>query len=109
MIPKNKKFGRIKPKYNATPNAAEKRYHDWMRELGCLVCEREPSIHHIVHDGRAKISKCHMKVAPLCWDHHQGGQGYHNLGHHKFTEMYGINLHDKATELLEEYKLLKLL
>jgi len=106
MRDKAPKHGRIKKKYNPTPTSAEKRYHDWMRELGCLVCKSEPSIHHVIHDGKARISKCHFLVTGLCWEHHQGQEGYHNLGHYKFTEMYGINLHDKATELLEEYKLL---
>ena len=102
-IPKAPKHNRIKPKRNIAPNSAQKDYHDDIRLLGCLVCQKEACIHHVISDGFKRLIKDHWLVVPLCYEHHQGDKGYHGLGSHdKFVEMYGINLFEKAKELRNE-------
>ena len=99
--------GRIKPKYNPKPNAEEKRFHDWVRAQGCLICKSDPSIHHVISDGWQRISKDHFLVTPLCWEHHQGQHGYHGLGSNTlFVKQYGIHLYEEGKKLHEEWKLL---
>lgn len=102
--PKGQKVGRIKPKWRPTPNAKEKLFHSWLRALGCLVCNREPSIHHVTSDDSGRIPRDHYHCTPLCPDHHQGQYGIHMLGHKKFCEMYGIDLDNEGKELLTTYK-----
>tara|TARA_R110000803_G_scaffold174446_2_gene237052 strand:- start:777 stop:1103 length:327 start_codon:yes stop_codon:yes gene_type:complete len=101
------KHGRIKPKWKPTPNTEEKAYHDWLRQLGCVVCQREPSIHHVISDGYKRLSKSHWHCTPLCYDHHQNQEGYHSIGHKQFVKQYDIDLHEKASELLLEYEIQK--
>ncbi len=92
------KFGRIKPKYNPKPNAAERRYHDEVRKLGCLVCGQMPSIHHVT--AKTGPRRDHYRVVPLCPIHHQGTHGFHGLGSDKlFTDMYGIDLRAEADRI----------
>ena len=105
--PKGKKQGRIKPKWKPTPNRLEQAYHDHLRQLGCLVCQREPSIHHVISDGHKRLSKSHWHCTPLCWDHHQSDVGYHMIGHDKFCAMYGIDLNEQGKSLLLQYELEK--
>ncbi len=105
MSKRHKKInhGRVKPKYNPRPNKAQREYHDHIRGLGCLVCGRPPSVHHITSDGYKRLTKDHWLVVPLCWEHHQGDKGYHGLGSHdKFVEMYKIDLFEKAKEFRDE-------
>ncbi|MEE4247361.1 MAG: Ref family recombination enhancement nuclease [Kangiellaceae bacterium] len=58
------------------PTKAEKTHMDAVRALGCIVCRieyggyRDAAIHHC--DGKTKPG-AHMKVLPLCYEHHQGG------------------------------------
>lgn len=62
------------------PSAAIKRYWDSLPDQ-CEVCgAREPSIHHIIHVNRQRITKDHMLVVKLCRDCHQGKGGVHDLG-----------------------------
>ena len=105
IISKKKNFGRIKPKWKPQPNTIELRYREHVRGLPCLVCSRQATPHHIIHNGKTKMHKDHWILAPLCWDHHQGDKGYHGLGSHAlFVETYGIDLHQVALELLEKYE-----
>jgi hypothetical protein len=59
-----------------TPNKAERLHMEKVREFGCIVCNmyfnefRPAAIHHM--EGSTKPGS-HMKVLPLCYDHHQGG------------------------------------
>lgn len=103
MRPKVPKHGRIKEKYRPTPNAKEKRYHSWLRDRGCLICEREASIHHVTTEGKERIQRNHMLVTPLCPEHHQGSSGIHMLGHDKFTKKYDLNLFEVATESYQDW------
>jgi len=104
LRPKAPDHGRIKEKYNPMPNAAQKRFHDYVRAMTCLVCQRDASIHHVISDGNQRISKSHWHVTPLCPVHHQGPLGYHGLGSHDlFYARYGINLHDVGLKILEDF------
>lgn len=61
------------------PTAAEKRYHDWLREKGCAICGRPTAIHHAV-GSTGKHNKVHIGqwfVVNFCYDHHQGQGGIH--------------------------------
>lgn len=108
LIEKIKKHKRMKDKYNPNPNAEEKRFHDFARQIGCLVCGKEASIHHVISDGHQRISKDHYHITPLCYAHHQGDKGYHGLGsHNAFFKEYGIDLHKAGLELRELYKIAK--
>jgi len=105
LLEKVKKHGRIKEKYNPNPNAAQKRYWDFVAKMGCLVCGASPSIHHVISDGFKRLTKNHWHVTPLCHKHHQGDKGYHGLGSDgAFQRMYGINLHKSAIDILAMFK-----
>lgn len=78
-------------------NAAERRFHDALCQLGCVACLRDGrvntwcSVHHI--DGRVK-PWAHWLVLPLCAGHHQDGTGAAGLiAIHpykaRFEEKYG--------------------
>lgn len=78
------------PNSMSNPNKAEKAYHDRLcNECGCVVCRLHLgiintycSIHHV--DGRTKKG-AHMNVLPLCFSHHQGGEG---IGIHPFKRVW---------------------
>jgi hypothetical protein len=77
----------------------EKAYQDRVRELGCIICERPASIHHI-RDGIGKGQKAsEYDVLPLCPDHHQhGGYGVaFHAGKRVWQEVFGTE-----RDLLEE-------
>jgi len=58
------------------PNAAEKRHLSRVSELGCLICRMTEGVqspaspHHT--EGKTKPG-AHLRVIPLCFEHHQGG------------------------------------
>ena len=104
MIPKKKNHKRIKPKYSPTPNAEEKKFREWVREHDCLICQRYAAVHHVRHNGRTGIPKDHWKIVPLCYDHHQGDQGWHKLGEKRFQERYKLDLYSISKDLLVQYK-----
>lgn len=60
--------------------SAEKRHHDILRQIGCVICREfsgikvEPSIHHIA-EGSGLRSE--WMTVGLCPDHHQGPEGFH--------------------------------
>lgn len=60
--------------------SAEKRHHDILRRLGCVICREfygvitPPSIHHIA-EGSGRRSE--WMTAPLCPNCHQGPEGFH--------------------------------
>jgi len=115
MIPKVPNHGRIKPKYRPRPNAEEKRYREHIRSIPCLVCGEQSTPHHIISDGYKKLSKNHWMLVPLCYDHHQGQDGYHHLfrldnnglriGQARlFLEKYKIDLYEEAKRLIDTYR-----
>lgn len=58
------------------PTVKEKKHMDKVQQLGCIVChlsglEGVPAeIHHI--EGKTK-QNAHLKVLPLCYEHHRMG------------------------------------
>ena len=70
---------------------ADQDYQDRVRALGCLICERPASLHH-VRAGVGKSQKAsEREVLPLCPDHHQnGGWGVaFHAGKKTWQEIYG--------------------
>lgn len=53
----------------------EKEYQRRVREIGCIICERPASIHHIRAGVGVGQKSGEYDVLPLCPDHHQHG-GY---------------------------------
>lgn len=83
-------------------NQAEKRHHDIVRGLGCVICreflgERTPcSVHHI---AKGSSLRSEFMVAGLCPFHHKGsGEGLHD----------GLTLFLRQWRLPTEYHLLLL-
>lgn len=81
---------------------------DDIAQLGCLVCGRPATIHHVtasIHGGR--LTKRHDRVVPLCPIHHQKVYDpFHNdpqsveaLGHRGFYRKFGIDLLAEAERL----------
>lgn len=68
---------------------AEKKHHEKVRELGCIVfeCFNPAAIHHIGTGMGGR--KDHMRVIPLCHLHHQGKQGIHTLSRRIWQKIYG--------------------
>ena len=60
---------------------AEKHYHAILRQIGCVICREfrgvitPPSIHHIAEGSGVRSE---YMVAPLCYGHHQGPEGFHS-------------------------------
>lgn len=82
-------------------NKDELAYQRRVRELGCIICERPASLHHI-RAGVGKGQKAsEYDVIPLCPDHHQhGGYGVaFHAGKKVWEDTYGTE-----AELLEEVK-----
>jgi len=79
----------------------ERAYQARVRELGCLICERPASLHHIREGvGRGQKSS-EYDVLPLCPDHHQhGGYGVaFHAGKKKWQDNFGTE-----AELLRKVK-----
>ena len=103
--PKAPTHNRIKPKRNKMTAELE-RYHNWVREKGCVICQRPASAHHQPF-GRG--AKDHRYVVSLCWDHHQGDKGIHDLGHADlFYDMYGVDLTQMALDNWEAWQCLSI-
>lgn len=117
QAPERVRHERQKPKAGAAPTAVEKRHHDRLREVGCLVayqnviashrCAGRVTIHHVsapITGGR--IARDHRLVVPLCQKHHQIQHGPHEsverLGHYGFYLVYGIDLLSVADWLWRE-------
>lgn len=104
MSDKVPKFGRIKPKNPKNPTAEQQRFHDDIRALGCLICHKPASIHHVHVNDSGRLTKNHWLISNLCPDHHQGPQGIHMLGHTNFIALYHIDLFQTGIDLIKEYR-----
>lgn len=96
------------------PTKAEKKYWDRLCDLGCIACRTYlgkrndyVSIHHIsgrTNKGKDGISP-HMKVLPLCFEHHQGNpEGIHFMSRKVWEQKYGRqeDLKKLCDKLLED-------
>lgn len=74
-----------------------KRYMQKVREVGCLICQRPASAHHIREE---RIKNDYLTI-PLCPEHHQGAFSIH-MSKRQFTDIYGseLDLLAKTIELL---------
>lgn len=58
---------------NGKPTSAQKKFHDWLRQFGCLICNKPTRIHHI-GGAKMKLKGCNNPgewyVLNLCDDHH---------------------------------------
>jgi hypothetical protein len=93
------------------PSAFEKRHQDRVRAMGCLVCGREASIHHVTGyaDRMGRLPRDEMLVAPLCPSHHQAvfdsasmPISVEMLGHRGFYFEHGIDLYAEAVRFRDE-------
>ena len=85
------------------PNSKEKKHMDRVSQLGCIVCYLQgfygvpAEIHHI--EGKTKPDT-HLKVLPLCFEHHRMGSDMEPISRHpykaRFEKAYGTE-----NELLE--------
>ena len=74
-----------------TKTAAEKRYHDRVAQLGCLICDDPANVHHIREGQGMSMRANHFLVVPLCKSHHQGSFSIHNSPR-EFQNIYGSEL-----------------
>lgn len=80
-------------------------YVEYIRSQPCVICAKPGAYpHHIKRIGmgrdRKKRLKEHFSAIPLCNLHHSE---LHDKGDDKFFYVYGIELWQKAHELLVEY------
>ena len=101
--------GRMKEKASRDPNTEERAFHKLVRSVGCLVCGRPATIHHVTSDGHKRIARSHERVTPLCPQHHQkvfdpkdaDPISVEGLTHAGFTARYGVDLLKWATDAWE--------
>lgn len=69
MQPKLRPQGRIKAKYNATPTAREKTYHEWLMETFPCACgcgQAATVVHHpLTRHPRQRWRRDHEFVVPM--------------------------------------------
>ncbi|CAB4180298.1 Recombination enhancement, RecA-dependent nuclease [uncultured Caudovirales phage] len=71
--------------------AAEKRWHEFVAKIPCVVCSRfgggggRITLHHV---AKGSGVRSHFAVVPLCEEHHQGGAGLHCMGPRRFLMLY---------------------
>lgn len=72
----------------ARPTIAEKKHMDRVAQLPCVICSTSPvEVHHAGTGAGGR--KNHMKVLPLCVNHHRGAQGIHTIGRKVWRELFG--------------------
>ena len=81
----------MKRKGRKKPTAEQQRYHDQVRDLGCLICGQPAAIHHVREGLGMGQAVDHDRVLPLCYSHHQG------------EELGDISLHGNTKEFEEMY------
>ncbi|MGV7119616.1 hypothetical protein [Sphingopyxis sp. 550A] len=98
--------GRIKPRYNPKPNAAERRHKDRVKRMPCCGCGRRgPSdAHHTLLPVPGKRwRRDHEFIVPVCKDCHQGTNGIHGIGHEGlWCDRVGVDTAAIATRLRAE-------
>ena len=98
----------MKPRAGPPPTAAEKRHHDRVRALGCLISRGPATIHHVTGyaDRPGRFSRSHRLVVPLAPKYHQIQHGSREsveaLSHQGFARRYGIDLFATAKRFRTE-------
>lgn len=91
--PHKKGIGRKSPAKARRPNAEERRHWARVAVLPCIVgpegCKGRMTIHHCGTGGGGR--KDHMKVLPLCHEHHLGKEGIEgkHMSKREWQEIYG--------------------
>lgn len=68
-----------------------------VKEMDCIICGDYPvDVHHT--DTGMGVCKDHMKVLPLCFDHHRGKNGIGTVGRKIWELAYGTE--EKSLEKL---------
>lgn len=84
--------------------ASDRKYVAWIASLGCMVCHRKATVHHVRFCGSARDDR---RVLPLCPLHHQIQWGPRSsieaLGKAKFEARYGVDIEYKVREYRERY------
>lgn len=91
----------------ARPTASEKRHIAAVAAMPCLVCGGKATVHHVTGyaDRIGRAARSHMRVVPLCPEHHQiqfGSYSVEALSHRGFYKHYGIDLMAEAERLANE-------
>lgn len=82
----------MKPRSARSPNAAERRHHDRLREMGCIIHRTPASIHHLRHADGKVITKSHARVMPVCPECHQHGPiAIHRIGQAAWDALHGMD------------------
>jgi hypothetical protein len=80
----------------------DRRYLDWVRSLGCLICDRPSEAHHAGEHGFGRKAPDRTAI-PLCWEHHREGKdSAHRIGK-RFWEHHGLDRDRIITGLNEKY------
>jgi len=80
---------------------AEREHMSKVSNLGCLVCQMPPQLHHIRPTGLGIGNRSsHYHVIPLCREHHMGQFSIHN-SKQEFESMYGTE-HEMLQKTLRE-------
>jgi hypothetical protein len=90
------------------PNAAQKRYHNWILDQPCVVTGRYGvTRHHVTaHRDGGRFTRSHWIVVPLIRELHQhdyGKQSVERLNHGEFYEVHGVDLELAALHTLVRY------
>lgn len=89
-------------------SAAERRHHDRVAALGCLVSGRPATLHHCTGyaDRMGRFTRSHRLVVPLAPEYHLIQHGpamsVEALGHRGFYQEHGIDLYAEAQRLEAE-------
>lgn len=84
----------------------EPRYLAWLRYQPCCVCGRLPSIgHHPRLPGAAGMGQKpdDRTAVPLCFGHHTGREGVHQVGERAFWPRHGADPVAVAKRLWARY------
>lgn len=87
------------------PNAAAKRYWDWLPDE-CVCGRQSEHVHHIIHVNGQRITKDDMLVVKLCAICHQYGEtAVHRVGGEaRFLEATGWDLVQLSTLRRHNYE-----
>jgi hypothetical protein len=79
-MPKLRHVGRIKPRYNPTPNAKERAHHERLIAMPCICCDREGGVfHHLLSRAAGmRWRRDHEWGLPMRDECHRALHGYGN-------------------------------
>lgn len=86
---------------------AERAHMAKLAEMGCCICRRQgiegspAQIHHIRTGTGMGKRAAHTDTLPLCFFHHQGPGGIHQLGRKAWERRYGVTELGLLAEILE--------